>query len=190
MCWFVPLGMALGASAATAATVGAMATFSLAAGGLSAYSSVQAGRSARQAGEYNATVAENQAKAEEWAGHDAAVRGADRAAQRIEMGRKVAGSQVAAFGAAGVDVTTGSPLDLLTETAGFGELDALTEINNARREQYGHTVAATNLRAKAGLDRYTGRAGRRTGYLNAGGTILGSVGQMYYNAKVPQFRTT
>ena len=190
MCWFVPLGMALGASAASAAAVGAMATFSLAAGGLSAYSSIQAGRSAKEAGNYNAAVAENQAKAEEWAGRDAAVRGADRAAQRREDARRVAGAQVAGFGASGVDVTTGSPLDLLTETAGFGELDALTEINNARREAYGHTVAAGNQRAKAALDRFQGSAARRTGYLNAGGTILGSVGQMYYNAKVPQFRTT
>jgi hypothetical protein len=189
MCWFVPLGMALGASAASAAAVGAMATFSLAAGALSAVSSVQAGRSARQAGEYNAKVAENQAAVETFAGHDAAVRGADRAAMRIENSRRIAGAQVAKFGASGVDVTSGTPLDLLTETAGFGELDALTEINNARREQYGHDVGAVNARAQAGLDRFTGRASERTGYMNAGGTILGSVGQMYYNAKVPVFRT-
>lgn len=189
MCWFVPLGMAMGASAASAAAVGAMATLSLAAGGLSAYSSIKAGQSAKAAGEYNAQVAENQSKAEEWAGHDAAERGADAAARRREDARRFASSQVAGFGAAGIDVTTGTPLDILAETAGLGETDALMEINNARRESFGHQVNATSYRSQAGIDRYTGAAANRSGWMNAGGTLLGTVGQTYFNYKVPQFRT-
>jgi len=59
------------------------------------------------------------------------------------------GSQRAAMGANGVDMTFGTPLTLLTATDLVGEQDADTIKANAMREAMGYKIDASNARGRA-----------------------------------------
>jgi hypothetical protein len=146
--------------------------FSVIGAGVSAYSAVQSGESQKDAANYNATVDRQRAQ-------DALQRGAIEAAGKRDKARQIASSQVEAMSSSGISTNTGTALDLLTETAGLGKLDAMRSMNNARREAWG-------LKASADLDVFEGKAAKRTGYLNAAGTLLssaGSSGSSFYGMK-------
>jgi hypothetical protein len=103
------------------------------------------------------------------AAKDAQERGAIAAAEHDRQTRQMIARQNAAMSASGVDTSSGSPLDILTGTAGMGKLDSLRIINNAQRQ-------AGGLQAQSGLDLFKGNAAQTAGYFGAGGTILGGLG--------------
>lgn len=142
MCWAIPaLGMTAGQTA--------MAT-TAAAGAYSAYGSYQQGK-------YQEKVAENNAIIQKRMAEDAQDRGqAQESMRRLQSGREIS-QQRAAMAAGGRDVTTGSALDVLSDSAQMAELDALTIRSNAQREAYGSEVQASNFEAEAGLPRTRGR---------------------------------
>lgn len=153
----------------------AMYVMAGAAAALSAYSAVSTAQAQKAAGKYDEEVAEQNAEINKRAGIDAQQRGADEAAQIKDRARRIAASQRAGAAAGGVTVDTGSALDLLTETAGMGELDALTRMNNAQREAYGYQVQGMNNKAQGKLARYRGNSQAR-GTLLTGATNIASMG--------------
>jgi hypothetical protein len=164
--------LVFGAAIRTCGIVEAAAVASMIGAGVSSYSAVKSGESQKHAAEYNAEMQQAQAK-------DALQRGAIEAATKKDAARKIASSQVTTFGASGLDAGFGTPLALLTETAGFGELDSLRTINNAKRTAWGY-------KAQADLDLYQGKMAQRGGVMNAAGTFLnsaGSAGMSYYSTK-------
>lgn len=138
--------------------------------GVSAYSQYQQGQ-------YNAQMAEANARNAELAAADATARGdAEAAMQRMQVSRLI-GRQRAAFAASGVDAASGSALDVLGDTAAFGQLDVDTIRSNAAREAWG-------LQSQAASDRYSARVSRRMGTIGAGATLLtggAQVGTMGYS---------
>jgi len=165
---FAGVGVALGATAGTttAAVVGTTAVAATVAGtAISAYSAIESGKSQKKAAEYNAEVQRNAADA-------ANQKGASMAGEETDKARRIAGIQRSQMAAGGTDITTGSSLDLLSETAGMGQLNALRQINNAQREAYG-------LNASAELDLYKGKAAEKAGYLNAAGGMLSGASGAY-----------
>jgi hypothetical protein len=139
---------------------------------VSAYGQYESGQSQKKAAEYNATMQNR-------AADDAMQRGAIDAAAVKERTRKLISTQIANSGAAGFDSGTGTALDLSTEAAGFGELDALKTINNSQR-------VASGQQAQANLDLFQGSSAARTGTLNAAGTLFsgaGNAGRSYYSVK-------
>lgn len=101
----------------------------------------------RQAEERNLALAE-----------DARKRGQTEEYRQRLRTRNVAADQRAGLAAAGVDLSIGSPIDLIGDTFELGELDALTVRNNAAREanQYDNAawsnrVGASNYDTQAGL---------------------------------------
>lgn len=91
---------------------------------------------------------------------------AERARQ---AGKDVAGQQLAAQGASGVDVSFGSPAMVRDETFKEAEKDArLIKLNAAR--------AAWGLRAQAAQKRYEGDMAVKAGKRAAISTVLGGVG--------------
>jgi hypothetical protein len=120
-----------------------------------AASALQA-KSQYDTGKYNQQVAETNAEIDNRAAADAVQRGADDAAKVRGQARRIAASQRAGTAASGVSVDTGSALDLLTETAGLGELEALTTLNNAQRQAYGYQVQGMNQTAQGRLARFQG----------------------------------
>ena len=109
---------------------------------VSAYSAVAAGQNAKETADYNAEMQRRQAK-------DTLVRGSIAADEKRQQARKIIGAQTAAMGASGFATDSGSPLQLLTESAGFGELDALRALNNAQRQ-------ASGLNAQADITQWQG----------------------------------
>ncbi|EJZ17397.1 hypothetical protein NE852_12850 [Rhizobium sp. Pop5] len=158
---------------------------------VSAAGSVQQGQAAKAAGKYNQQVAEMNAELSERRAQDALERGQQEEQRKRQEVARIQGAQTAAMAANGLDITFGSPLDTLVDTATLGELDALTIRTNAYREAYDHRVDAVNQRAGGTLERAKGDAAAKGGYLAAAGTILTGAGKYYegLNSK-PKTATT
>jgi hypothetical protein len=124
---------------------------SMAAGtALQAFSQVKGGSQANKASEYVAQEIEHQ--------------GAEEARQFIRRGRFAAGAQRAGFAKGGVKGTTGSPLEVLMDTA--DELErGLVEIGR-------------ETQTKAAVERYRGSQAKQASQTGAAGTILGGATQI------------
>jgi len=144
-----------------------------AAAGMGALQSLQAGKDAKAWSEYNAAVLEREA---EMARQNAAL----EAEQQRKAGERMKGAQRAAFAKAGVDVGSGSPLDVLAETAAETEL-AVSTIKWAGEQQARRAISA------AEASRMKGDAAKRASYWGAGTTLLSGASRMasqganYYN---------
>lgn len=112
-----------------------------------------------------ADQARSQARVSKFLAQDAIDRGRREERAERERMQRILGMQRAAFGASGAVVDVGSALDVLEDTAYFGELDALTIRANAEREAWFHRSNASQARAAA--SDYV-----RQGYIGAGVTLL------------------
>lgn len=153
---------------------------------LGAAGQVQQGKAAKEAGEYNAKVGEMNAVLSERRAKDTFERGQQAEQMKRQEVQGVIGRQQAAMAANGVDLTFGSPLDTLVDTATMGELDALTIRTNTAREAYDFRVDAANKRAGASMDRAAGNNALKGSYLAAGGTVLAGAGKAYGGYKQGQ----
>lgn len=149
-------------------TILAAASTAAAAAGL-----VMQGNAAAAEADYNAAVQRNNA-----------ILSANRAQQERDRGRqeedrkrreiaRVVGSQRAQTGASGIELSSGSPLDVLTGTIQEGEVDALQIRRNAEQRARDYEYEGRNLRAEAVMTERAGQSARRQGFLSAGGTVLG-----------------
>jgi hypothetical protein len=150
-------------------TAAAASVASAAATGYSAYSSGQAQKN--QAG-YNAKVAEAEGEAaEQKAEYDAE--------QSRRKFKAILGEQVLNYSKAGVDITSGSPLLLLSAQAKEGERE--------RQEiMYEGKTWATRARNQARIYGMTGNSAYRAGQIGAGSSFLSGVanaGSMIYGMK-------
>jgi hypothetical protein len=161
---------AAGSTAATVIAVGA--NLAIVAAGMSAYSSYQQGQSQKKQYAYQAAVAENNAKVAEWNAQDSIERGEIAEKQHRLKVSQIQGKQRSALASGGVEVDSGSALDVLEDTAYFGEMDALTIRSNSQREAYKYKVNAQNKQAQAGLYRMTGNDAARAGKINAVSSLL------------------
>ncbi|MBB3461519.1 hypothetical protein [Rhizobium sp. BK377] len=150
---------------------------------LGAAGQVQQAKATAEANKYNAQVAEMNAQIAEKQAKDAIERGKQEEQQKRLQTSQLEGRQRAAMAANGVDLSFGSPLDTIVDTAKMGEIDALNVRTNAYREAYGYKVQGTNQLAGAKLDRMRADAAVKGGYLDAVGTILGGSGKVYTQAK-------
>ena len=138
----------------------------------------RAAESAAQLSEYNAAVADVQAR-------DARERGDIEANQFRQRTRALIGEQRVGFAAGNLDVNYGSAVDVQADATLLGELDALTARTNAAREAWGFSVEATDLRKQAEIQRKegayaaaAGRSRRTAGYIGAAGTLLTGGGSL------------
>ncbi len=120
----------------------------------------------RKATNYNADVADANAKAAE----DKAA--FDERAHRENV-KKILASQRALYGKSGLSVE-GSPLLVMEDTTQQGEMDALAI-------RYGGDVAAAQQRSSANLFKMQGKNIQTAGYFSAGSTLLGGAATAYGN---------
>lgn len=132
--------------------------------GFSAMGNMQAGRYAKQAADYNASVSEAQAV-------DAEKRGEVAVSRQRAITRGVIGAQRAAMAAQGQDPASGSALDVQLDAAYLGEIDAQTLRTNSQREAWGFRVQAQDSRVR-------GQIAQAEGQSRAVGTILGTAGNL------------
>lgn len=135
-----------------------------ASGAFSAYQSNQQGKYQQAVAERNAKMQENQAT-------DARARGVVAGEEQRDRARQVGAQQATALAGSGLDISSGTSLDLFAETATLGEYDAQVAENNAAREAFGFTNRAETTRM-------SGRNARSAGRNQAFGTLLTTGAQM------------
>ena len=145
--------------------------------GVSVYSSQEQAAAQEDAANFNAAVASNNAVQQQQAAEYEAARIRDR-------NRRILASSRADLSKNGVALS-GSGLDVLSDSATQGELDALAAI-------YTGKVGANAQRAQSSLDRMAARNAAGTGLLNGIATGLSGAAQTgmgYYNyaSKQPTF---
>ena len=94
-------------------------------------------------------------------------------AERMKA-KKLIGMQRARMASKGIDIDSGSALDIQTETAEFGAMDSLTIKNNAFREALGYRIESIDQDTQGKFTRNTGKYKARRS-LMAGG--MGAVSE-------------
>ena len=172
------------AAGSTLATIGTVA--SIAAGGLGVFGAIQQGQAAKSSANYNAAVAANNAKiADQNAKWAAAEGNANVEAKQLETRQKVAAMKTAQA-ANGVDINSGSALDVRTSAAELGELDALNIRANSARKVYGYETQSSNATAQSQLDKSEGKNAATAGYVGGATTLLGTVGDNWDSFSAPK----
>lgn len=147
---------------------------------------IQEGQALKEQAAYQAAVARNNQILAERAAQDALDRGKIEEQRQRSATKQLQGRQRAVLAANGVVVDVGSALDITSDTAAIGELDALTIRSNAEREALGFRTQGMNFQAEADLAKAKGEAASQAGYMGAMGTLLsggGQVAQKWYNFK-------
>ena len=139
-------------------------------GGASAIMQAQA--SASQAA-YQAQVARNNQIIAQRNAADALKRGDVEEEKVRRRTAAILGQQRSLLAGQGIVLDEGSPLDIQMDTAGLGEIDALTTRSNFGREAYAFEVQAMNHAAQAAL--YDTRTSLLGTWLSAGGSLLGGL---------------
>lgn len=135
----------------------AQAAIVLATAAYSAYATNEAGKDSQKIAGRNAAV-------KEAAAADAIERGNEDMMAIRRRTRGLVGKQRAAFASQGIDVSTGSAMDLQDETKALGVIDEATTRKNAFREAWGLNASATN-------ERIAGTYGRRASTSQALGEL-------------------
>jgi hypothetical protein len=125
-----------------------------------------------QAGQTQADIADANAKAADMrAGYAEQAGGAEAGRVRSE-GTKVIGEQRAALAANGVDVSSGSAVNLFSSTRAASELDAQQARVNGALDAWGYRQQADTQRAQAQLARRNSVLGPLGGLIGTGASLL------------------
>lgn len=123
-------------------------------------------RASKAQGEIAARQAEIQAE-------DALKRGEESARQAKQQTKQLIGKQRAAQAAQGIDVGSGTALDIQAETAEFGAIDESRIRLNAYREAWGFKTEANTSRTAGRLGALSAKQEARSSLLTGG---LGAIG--------------
>jgi hypothetical protein len=165
--------IAMGISAAAAVAGAGMAY-------MGAQTNAQA---ASNAANYNAEVNANNQKIADAAAATATQEGAVQQQQKAYQEETLVGEQKAGLAANGVDVGSGTSLDLLSDTKAAGEFDQLTIVNNAQRESAGYINQGISYQNQAVVDQQESAAQLQGGALKADSALVtgaGSVASDWY----------
>jgi hypothetical protein len=125
--------------------------------------------------EYESKVTDNNALIADWQASDATTRGQVSEGRSRMKTAQLKGTQASSLAARGLDISEGSALNILQDTAYMGDLDAAVIKDNAAREAWGYRTDATNSRVKAAVLR--ARANAESPGRAAFNSLLGSAGQ-------------
>lgn len=154
------------------ATIGLLG--SLASGAIGGGSAIMGGIAKSQSESYqsqvaynNAIIAERQATAAKEAG-DAQAFGND-----LKTANTM-GQQKVTQAANGLDVNTGSAVDVRTSTEQLGRLDTLTILHNASKAAMGADFQAANFRSEGAARQASSDNAITAGFLSAAGSVAGA----------------
>lgn len=121
--------------------------------GVAAYGAYQQASAQKQAAEYQADIDEQNAKIQERNAQDIEARGLEEQDRYRRRLAQMMGSQRAQLAGTGVDIGSGSALDLMADTAGEGARDVAVIGQNTARDAYGARVGAMSSQANASMAR-------------------------------------
>jgi len=149
---------------------------------VSTMGAIKQGQAQSSAADYQSQVAkQNQRLATQKAQWAAAAGNADLEQQGLKQ-RAAMGAIRAGQAASGVDINTGSALDVQSSAAELGELNALTINSNTARQVYGYRVEGVNYGGEAQMLEAQSKQAAAGGYLSGFGSLLGgasAVGSQY-----------
>jgi hypothetical protein len=128
-------------------------TIALAAGaGVSLVGAASSASAQSKEAAYNAKLAEQNQQRVELAAADARDRGEREVGLRQLQAGQLRGKQRLALAASGVDIQSGTALDVMEDSAASAAVDSATLRNNAAREAYGYKTQALQIGEQAKLD--------------------------------------
>lgn len=141
--------------------------------GVQAIGAIQSGNAKSAADKYNAQVAANNATIARNNAEQAGAAGNAKVEQEQLKERAQIGALKANQGASGVDVNSGSSVDVQSSAAELGELNALSVRSDAARQAYGYQTEASGYDAQSNLDTSQASYDKSAGYMGAAGSIIG-----------------
>src|SRR5258708_3155232 len=157
-------------------------TISLALGGLGAITSaagaLRQGAATSNAASYQAQIARNNAIIAGQNADYAAKAGVEKATAQSMKSAATMGKIRTAIAAGGIDVNTGSPVNVEESQRRTGELDTETTMHNALLQVYGYRTAQTSDEAQARLYEQESRDARTGGILCSTAGLLGSASSL------------
>lgn len=159
--------------AATAVVI----TATVASAAISAYGAEQQGKAEAGAARYNSEVAANNAKiATQNSAYAGAEGEANTAAAELKSRANV-GAIMASEASSGVDVNSGSAVDVRSSAAETGELNAINIRADAARKAYGYQVEGAADTGQSALDTTQASNDESAGNINAASSIIGGLGK-------------
>lgn len=144
--------------------------------GISAMGAIQGGKAQKASLAYQAQVNRNNAIIAEDNAEYAIKAGQQKAATESMKGAAALGAVKAAQAASGVNVNTGSNVDVQRSEREKSKLDVETVIHNAELRAYGYRSQAANFEAQAALNEAEGAQAEKAGYIKGLGTVLSGAG--------------
>lgn len=132
-------------------------------------SSVAGAMSSQNAASYQSAVARNNQTIADYNARLATFQGQQSEQIAREKTAQMIGAQRAGFGAANIDVNSGSALRTQADTARLGEMDAQTIAANAARSAWNYQVQGQSDAAQAQMDIAAGRNNAFSSLLSGGG---------------------
>ena len=101
-------------------------------------------------------------------------------AQDLQMRNKARlGTQQNILSERGISVSSGSPLDILGDTAAMGKLDELTAVNNAERKAVAYETQSIQYDYQSQVDKLQAKNAITAGVLGALGGVASGIGKLY-----------
>lgn len=165
------------------------ATMALVAGvagaGMTAAGTLSSGFAASNAASYQAQVARNNAQIAQQNADYAIAAGQAKASTESLKGAAIGGKIKAAQAASGVDVNTGSAVDVQMSQREQEKLDTETTLHNSQLTAYGYRTQATNFEAESKLDEMKADSAKTGAILGATGSLLGSASSLGFKWGAP-----
>jgi len=172
----------MGFSAATIATIQTVSAVASVAGTvMSSIGAMNQAKAAKDQANYQAAVARNNKVIADRQAESMLKQGEEAANQQRLKARQLAGRQLVSLAAQGVDVTVGSSVDLLADTAELTAFDAQKIKGNAAQAAYEKRVQGDNFQTQAGL--YDAKASAQNPALAGASTLFSGLGSVASNWK-------
>lgn len=133
----------------------------------------------KEANKYQAAVAGQNAELDEHRANQAATVGAIEEERHRAKVRQMAGTQRANLAAQGIDLQSGTAVDIVDETYTLGETDALTIRFNAMQEAFGYRTSAVNERNSGKFAQWSGKRQATGTYLSTSASLAGMGASAY-----------
>lgn len=118
---------------------------------MSAMQAKNAAAAEQNQAKYNSAVARNNATMAEYQAQDAIARGNKEAEDHSRKVAQLGGTQRNTMAAHGLDLSEGTPLDILSDTEVMGKYDQDTIKYNASKQAWASRVEASNFNSQAGM---------------------------------------
>lgn len=144
---------------------------------LNAIGNIAQSRAQAASAGYNAQVSSNNAQIATTNSQFIAAQGEQNVGAAGAQTKAAVAATLANEAGSGIDVNSGSPVNVRESEAKLGMLNALNVRSQAAQQAYGYQTQAVSDTSQASLNKAQQGYDTQSGYLNAGATILGGLGK-------------